>query len=110
MTNLIDTTDAKFDTLNVIVNQSIPASGVVNSISYDGQAVKNVKVDWKVAGTTCVALLQGSMDNGTTWYTIQTLSAGINAIQPVQDLLLRVQVTNNNAGAQTNEVWATFQV
>lgn len=109
MTLLSDSVTSRIDTINVITNQSIPTTQTVISGIVNGGAVKNVKVNWRVAGATCVGKLQGSMD-GTNWYDIQTLASGINAVVATQDPYLRVTVLNNNGASQTNEVWATFQI
>lgn len=90
-------------------NQSVPAGQTYNSASIITAAVKRVRIWYKTKGTLSSAKLQGSFD-GTTWYDIDTLNGGVNAIEEIAEPYVRITVTNSGGTAETNEVWIFLQI
>lgn len=86
------------------INQTIAATATVDSAAINVAAASQVKVYYKTKGATTTAKLQGSF-NGTDWYDIQTLVAGINPVQDSTDPYVRITATNANATVgEANEI------
>ncbi len=106
---LLSQTVARGETANPVANQSVAAGGTYNSDAIGSGAAKRVRAWYATKGANSTAKLQGSFD-GTTWYDLQTLAAGVNAIVEVAEPHLRVTVTNAGAAAETNNVWIHAQL
>lgn len=106
---VINQTISRSEIVQAINAVSVGAGATVTSDAVSAAAVRRVRAWHKTKGANSTAKLQGSFD-GTTWYDLQTLTAGVNAIVEVADAFLRVSVNNAGASAETNDVWLLAQV
>lgn len=89
-------------------NVSVPAGGSYTSPAISAVEYRRARVVWAVKGANTTGSLEISLD-GSTWWQLQNLAAGLNPDVALVAAYVRVRLSNAGAAAETNDVWLALQ-